>query len=104
MSIFNYPPNLISELKKVWERQVYGDEKIPSLPSDNILEELLEVSFHASLSREEQRRIGFRIIYATPQELKTTHPYFEENEPIRFETSFPCTPSEVLRLAPAADL
>lgn len=106
--MFTYPKKLISEIKKTWNNKIHHLEVIPKLPSDPILERLLDVSYHASFKTEENRKIGFRLILCTADEIKEWDPQFflrcPHSEPVRFEKPLNFTENDIMRLAPATDL
>lgn len=104
---FKYPAELPELIKRSWKRN-YSSEYLPKLPSNQIIQNLLEVAYHASFLTEEQRKLGFRIAYISPAGAKrAASPRWEKIspfEPVKFENSRPFTVSEILRLAPATDI
>ncbi len=102
-----YPADLIPELRRLWETIRMGkQERVPELPGDEVLLDLLNVAYHASFLTEEQRRIGFRLLYCRKDEL-IKHPRYlgqkTSPEPIEFGTPLFFSVNEILRLAPALD-
>jgi hypothetical protein len=61
---YSYPGQLAELVKKVWPA-----EAIDCLPKDSQLHLLLDVAYHASLLREEQRPVTFRLLLVNPEEL-----------------------------------
>src|SRR3977135_3106178 len=61
---YSYPGQLAELVKKVWPA-----EAIDHLPNDSQLRLLLDVAYHASLLREEQRPVTFRLLLVDPEEL-----------------------------------
>lgn len=97
-----YPQDLAMYIKNYWDKKGFIHEgiKIPVLPEDKYLLELLEVSYHASLLTEESRRVKFRIAFCSPSDV-TKYNVFNI---IPLTNSREFTTSELLRLAPATDL
>lgn len=105
-----YPKDLIPLLKKkcssLKNRKYH---KPPKLPTQSELEPLFDVAFQASLLTEEGRRSGFRIVYASKEELekpesKIREKYFDnQSRVIPFDCERRYTVSEINRLAPAAE-
>src|ERR1700737_2556783 len=60
---YSYPGQLAELVKKVWPA-----EAIDYLPNDSQLRLLLDVAYHASLLREEQRPVTFRLLLVNPEE------------------------------------
>lgn len=102
-----YPSNLLKELKIVWTNsKEYNHDKIPKLPVDKVLLELLETTYHASFLTEESRKLGVRILFATYLEIKEQFDPIDSVDRIsilKFDSKRPFSKSEVLRLAPATD-
>ena len=94
-SSYQYPNALIKGIKASWRSRT--KEKLPSDPQ---LAELLNVTFQASLLSEESRPLSFRIAYCTPEILQND----VRNRPLVFPIPRPLSVSELVRLAPAADL
>ena len=66
-----YPDDLASFVREHWEdssrdAEVTKDERDDSLPAAPVLEALLSTSYQASLLREEERSVTFRLIFADP--------------------------------------
>src|SRR5215213_1916590 len=109
MSTVLYPPDLIPKIKEVWGKRTFGrTEKIPALPNDSILNEILNSAFHASLLTEEQRKIGFRLVYSSKTEMEAAQSVYSRMNIgwhiVVFPKARDFSISEILRLAPATDL
>ncbi len=108
--MFTYPNDLVSTTRTAWTIGKFSErEYLPSLPTDEVLNRLLEVSYHASFLTEESRKIGFRIVFGSKSDLLSeqqrhpaigTHP---EITLIEFQRSRTFNEKEILRLAPATD-
>ncbi len=98
------------DIPELLEKSIVGIKskyfKPPILPSAPILNDLLEVAYHASFLTEEKRRLGFRIIFAEQQDLckEDKHRKYSSNRPIIFSEPRPFSISEVLRLSPALEM
>lgn len=102
-----YPSDLIEPLLKRIEKKksfILGPPTV--LPSNKILEELFEVAYHASFLTEEGRKLHFRIIFASENEVaddKCPRGHLS-SRPIVFDSPREFSISEILRLAPALDM
>lgn len=81
----------------------YVAEQFPGYAED-MLASLFSVAFQASMLREEERRLTFRLLLADPEQMAT-----EAGPPgglhrVRFDTPRPFDEHELRRLAPAAKL
>jgi hypothetical protein len=101
-----YPIDIIDPLKKIFSKVKSKHFEPPQLPSDSILKHLLEVAYHASFLTEENRKLHFRLIYATEAELtdKKRIRGYQTSRPIVFDEPRSFSISEILRLAPALDM
>jgi len=78
-----------------------GRTKRP-LPRLFDVKEIIEITFLASIKREEDQPIHVSIVLASPEEVKDPlHRY--RREILRFEKPFPFTPDSIAKLAPAFD-
>ncbi len=103
-----YPGELASFVREHWEdssrdaegAEGEGDDSLPAAP---VLEALLSTCYQASLLREEERSVTFRLIFAEP------HLFPEEEGPperlhrLEFTEPRPFDERELRRLSPAAD-
>ena len=106
-----YPRDLIPILRRKEQSRKRRRSGDPSgLPSKYVLEKLLDVAYQASFMTEEGRRLGFRIIYYSPEdhqrESEPGRGFYLENRPrlLPLDTTRLYTAAEVNRLAPAAEL
>ena len=104
-----YPNDLIPILKKKCAslNKIRGHEP-PNLPSDAELESLLDVAFQASFLTEEGRRLGFRIVYASKDEIgesinEEIEFFGSGTKAIPFDNPRPYSVSEINRVSPAAE-
>ena len=68
--MFNYPKDIKKLLEQSWERKGIVSPKVTELlPEDDILEEMVEVAYHASFMTEEQRKIVFRVAFCSKADL-----------------------------------
>lgn len=98
--MFIYPGNLVSKLRKFWLLRVPAplDQLLDLIP-DQVLQELLEVTYHSTFHTEEGRRVGFRAIFSTYEQLEATHP----GATTCFSIPRKFSVGEIYRLAPATD-
>lgn len=75
----------------------------PEAPPRAALEDLLAICFQASLLREEQRPVTFRLILAEPGRFPGEQGPPDGLHCLQFEQTRPFNPLEVRRLSPAAD-
>jgi len=99
-----YPSDLYDLALIQWKNSIYKGEEIPSFPKKEIFKKLVDVIYHASFLTEEQRRIWFRVVYISKDEIKK-----EAQRPVReirvieFKQARNFTIGELVKLAPAAD-
>jgi hypothetical protein len=103
----SYPRDLIPVLREKCKAST-GERALDAvrLPGDQVLGNLLDVAFNASLLTEERRRPGFRIVYMSPRDSHALEPPDSLAYPprlLRLAEPRPYTAPEVSRLAPAAD-
>lgn len=107
-----YPNALIPVLRAACsgkkKRKYY---KPPLLPPDDVIQLVLDVSYHASFESEEGRRPGFRLVLCSPGEAEkiirqpsTNYYYSHTFRLIRLDKERPFNVAELNRLAPAAEL
>ena len=68
-----YPTSLRAPLaKRIEELSKTGYIQEPGhLPDAEAFQTLVDVAFHASFMAEEKRRPGFRLLFCSPEDLKT---------------------------------
>jgi hypothetical protein len=104
MKSFNYPKDVKRLLEQAWERKgIVLPEVTDLLPEDDILEELFEVAYQASLRTEEQRKIAFRVAFCSKADLKKEPEAIYEIRQITFPDPISYNVNELYRLAPATD-
>jgi hypothetical protein len=107
MSKFLYPRDLYCSLSKVWNASPFTTGwPTVELPEQKILNQLLDVCYHASFLVEESRPVTFRAVFIEkttplkPLEADHSHP----TELYLFDAPVPFTAAELRQVAPAADL
>ncbi|MCJ7424769.1 hypothetical protein MUP01_10955, partial [Candidatus Bathyarchaeota archaeon] len=63
---YQYPSDVFDYLKKNWKTKIYSEEKIPDLPNDDCLRNIIDAAYLASLQTEETRHAQVRIAYISP--------------------------------------
>ncbi len=102
--MFYYPRDIKQLLEKAWENMGNVLPKITDiLPPDDVLKELVEIAYHASLMTEEQRRISFRIAFCSKDKIEKHPKEIYEVRYLEFSDRRIYNLAELLRLAPAAD-
>lgn len=82
-------------------------QKPERLPNAEVFQMLVDVAFHASFMTEEKRHSGFRLLFCSPEDLKSSEPPNFIQDRFRLISMLsprPLTASELNRIAPAADL
>src|SRR5262245_7416501 len=106
-----YPQDLAAFLWERWDKPAAGpdapeavaggaSEPLPDLPS---LETLLSICYQASLMREEERPVRFRLILRAPDQFPVTDGPPTGLHRLVFTAPRPCTEHELRRLFPAVD-
>jgi hypothetical protein len=92
-----YPVQLAELVKKAWP-----PESLARLPQEHHLRQLLDVAYHASFLRDEDRQVRFRLIFGDPS-------FFAPDEgppsglmPLNLDSGRPFDEQEIRRLAMAA--
>jgi hypothetical protein len=105
-----YPEELVSFIYDVWQDPLFSERRISAgidlsfrLPDRPVLERIISICYQASLLREEQRSIRFRLIIQGPE-----HFTGDDGPPaglhrFQFTRPRPFNEYELYRLAPAAD-
>lgn len=102
--MFNYPKDIKKLLEQSWERKGIVSPKVTELlPEDDILEEMVEVAYHASFMTEEQRKIVFRVAFCSKADLGKESDAIYEIRHVEFPRPITYNVHELLRLAPATD-
>ncbi|HEY0790935.1 MAG TPA: hypothetical protein VGD78_07710 [Chthoniobacterales bacterium] len=95
---YSYPGQLAELVKREWPV-----EAIHALPSDAHLGQLLDAAYHATLLREEQRPVSFRLLFAPPEALPRTGGPPTGLCSIRLDRMRPFNEQELRRISMAAD-
>jgi len=94
---YSYPAHLTELVKKVWP-----SERLAQLPEDNHLRRLFDVAYHASLLRDEDRQVIFRIMLGDPASLPPEDGPPSGLMPLHLDRPRPYNEQEVRRLSMAA--
>ncbi|MBV9997621.1 MAG: DNA integrity scanning protein DisA nucleotide-binding domain protein [Verrucomicrobia bacterium] len=95
---YSYPAQLAEFVKREWPEQARKAQ-----PSDVHLRQLLDAAYHASLLREEQRPVTFRLLFGGPDELPVDAGPPTGLLPIKLDRPRPFNEQEVRRISVAAD-
>ena len=102
-----YPGDLVSDLKRLWSSSTpTPKDRVAPLPCDDVLQRLLDVAYHASFRRDEGRPTSFSIAHVAPEDLPgvwVSIAATQRCQAVRFDSPRAFVPSEIARLAPAAD-
>lgn len=108
MAKLKYPRDLFTDLQRIWNAEPLSSRwPRVDLPERAVLDELLDVCYHASLMSEEGRPIVFRVALITST--ASVHPPREQSIPLEpimrymLAQPVPFTTAELRRLAPVAD-
>ena len=106
----SYPSELAEFLLEKWRTgsglvQEYceGAEHLDALPERRVLTRILSVCYQASLLREEERPVRFRLILRPPEEFPAPGGPPHGLHRLVFDEPRPLTQDELRRLAPAVD-
>lgn len=80
-----------------------GEMVVATPPTQNVLERLLATAFDASLLREENRPLMFRLLFINPDELPQAAGPPDGLHRLEFDVPRPFTSQELRRLTPAVD-
>jgi len=94
---YSYPAQLTALTKKAWP-----SDRLGQLPEDNHLRRLFDVAFHASLLRDEDRQVIFRIMLGDPALLPPEDGPPSGLMPLYLDRSRPYNEQEIRRLSMAA--
>lgn len=95
---YSYPAQLAELLKREWPENAREVQ-----PNDALLRQLLDVAYHATLLREEQRPVTFRLLFARPEDLPAHGGPPSGLMPIQLDRLRPFNEQEVRRISMAAD-
>ncbi len=86
---YKYPTDIIEPLRAEWYEWRRREGDIPELPTDEQLQALLEIAYHASFTADEQRRTHFDLVLCEAT---------QAHNPFRFSSPRDLTPHEIMRL------
>ena len=95
---YSYPGQLTELVKRAWPADL-----LTYLPTDWQLRLLLDVAYHASLLREEQRPVTFRVLLGHPDDVVKPDQPPTALSGISFDRPRPFNEQEVRRISMAAD-
>jgi hypothetical protein len=95
-----YPQHLASFVRERWGGTVPGADSLPDSP---VLETLLSACYQASLLREEERSVTFRMILCDPDRLPVRQGPPSGLHKLEFPAPRPFDVQELRRLSPAAN-
>ncbi|MDB4941640.1 MAG: uncharacterized protein JWP97_1174 [Labilithrix sp.] len=107
IAVMGYPADLAELVRQRWAslQQCSGSgpvAKMCILPEPEAFAELLSTAYQASLLREEERPVSFRLIVAAPQAFPAESGPPDGLQRLVFSRPRPLTPHELRRLSPAA--
>jgi DisA bacterial checkpoint controller nucleotide-binding len=95
---YSYPGQLTELVKRAWPADL-----LTYLPTDWQLRLLLDVAYHASLLREEQRPVTFRLLFGPPDDVVKSDQPPTALSGVSFDRPRPFNEQEVRRISMAAD-
>ena len=99
-----YPSDLALLIRDRWQSDEVGENiNADSLPEPSLLEHLVSICFQASLLREEDRPVRFRLIYRAPDRFPPDHGPPSGLHRLLFEELLPFTERELRKLSPSVD-
>lgn len=99
---YTYPFQMVKAIRDVWKPFATWDPPLPALPDDERLSHFIEVAYHASFEREEQRPLRFAMVLIEPTDPGLTAKQAQWIA-APFQREISLTVSELRRLAPATD-
>lgn len=97
---YAYPQHLATFVRERWDGTVPGADPLPDMP---VLENLLSACYQASLLREEERSVTFRMILCDPDRLPVRQGPPSGLHKLEFPEPRPFDVQELRRLSPAAN-
>jgi hypothetical protein len=94
---YSYPAQLAELVKKVWPK-----DRLAQLPQEHHLRHLFDIAYHASLMRDEDRPVTFRLIYGDPGLLPPDEGPPSGLMPLKLDRPRPFNEQEIRRLSMAA--
>jgi hypothetical protein len=93
----SYPAQLAEMVKKAWPR-----ESLARLPQEHHLRQLIDIAYHASFLRDEDRQVRFRLIFGDPSFFPPEDGPPSGLMPLTLDPSRPFDEQEIRKLAMAA--
>jgi hypothetical protein len=93
----SYPSQLAELVKKVWP-----NDRLARLPQEHYLRQLFDIAYHASLMRDEDRQVTFRLIFGDPGLLPPDEGPPSGLMPLNLDRPRPFNEQEIRRLSMAA--
>ncbi|MGE0683650.1 MAG: putative sensor domain DACNV-containing protein [Candidatus Binatia bacterium] len=108
---YAYPQDLAAFLREHWDEPTActdtpaatADGVADPLPDTSVLETLLSICYQASLLREEERPVRFRLTLRAPDQFPASDGPPTGLHRLMFTAPRPCTAHELQRLAPAVE-
>src|SRR6516162_9272363 len=92
-----YPAQLAEAVRKAWP-----PESLDRLPQEHHLHQLLDVAYHASFLRDEDRQVRFRLLFGDPSFFAAEARPHSGLMPLRLDPVRPFDEQVIRRLAMAA--
>jgi hypothetical protein len=94
---YSYPAQLTDLVKKIWPK-----DRLAQLPLDHHLRQLFDIAYHASMLRDEDRQVTFRLLFSDPSILPADAGPPDGLMPLILDRRRPFEVQEIRRLAMAA--
>jgi hypothetical protein len=94
---YSYPAQLADLVKRIWPK-----DRLAQLPLDHHLRQLFDIAYHASMLRDEDRQVTFRLLFGDPGILPPEAGPPDGLMPLVLERRRPFEVQEIRRLAMAA--
>ena len=94
---YSYPSQLAELVKKVWPK-----DRLAQLPQEHHLRKLFDIAYHASLLRDEDRQVTFRLIFRGSGSITTGRWPPSGLMPLYLDRPRPFNEQEIRRLSMAA--
>ncbi|MBV8175027.1 MAG: hypothetical protein JO207_00045 [Verrucomicrobia bacterium] len=94
---YSYPSQLAESVKKAWPKA-----HLAQLPQEHHLRQLFDIAYHASLLRDEDRQVTFRLIFGDPGLLPPEDGPPSGLMPLHLDRPRPFNEQEIRRLSMAA--
>ncbi|MBV8416851.1 MAG: hypothetical protein JO251_16735, partial [Verrucomicrobia bacterium] len=94
---YSYPSQLAELVKKAWPK-----DRLAQLPQEHHLRQLFDIAYHASLLRDEDRPVTFRLIFGDPGLLPPEDGPPSGLMPLYLDRMRPFNEQEIRRLSMAA--